>query len=108
QAQDPAEGTATAVDCNAQECTGEEGLLFRLRTRSYDRPVTRGTDKQSSSAELQPDRRVTVATETPGKAIAIGKWSVQLPNGGVIWATEDPNLGVPEFNLSATSMVPFE
>src|SRR5690606_14097684 len=91
-----------------QECTGEEGLLFRLRTRSYDQPVTRGTDRQSSSAELQPDRRVTVAAESPGKAIAIGKWSVQLPNGGVIWATEDPNLGAPEFNLSATSMVPFE
>ncbi len=106
--QDRAEGTAQAVDCDAEGCTGDEGLLFRLRTRSYDRPVTRGTDERSSSEVLQPDRRVTVATEAPGKAVAVGKWSIQLPNGGVIWATEDPNLGVPEFNLSASSLVPFD
>ncbi len=106
--QDRAEGTAAAVDCDAQQCTGDEGLLFRLRTRSYDRPVTQGTSAHSSSRELQPDRRVTVATETPGKAVAVGKWSVQLPNGGVIWATEDPNLGVPELTLSASSLVPFD
>ena len=70
-AQDRADGTAAAVDCNAQQCTGEEGLLFRLRTRSYDKPVTEGTTAQSSSAQLQPDRRVTIATETPGKAVAV-------------------------------------
>lgn len=106
--QDRADGTATAVDCDADGCTGDEGLLFRLRTRSYDRPVTSGTSERSSSEALQPDRRVTVATETPGRAVAVGKWSIQLPNGGVIWATEDPNLGVPELTLSATSMVPFD
>ena len=106
--QDRADGTAQAVDCNAHECTGEEGLLFRLRTRSYDRPVTSGTSERSSSKALQPDRRVTVAMEQPGKAVAVGRWSLQLPNGGVIWATEDPNLGLPEFSLSASSLVPFD
>ena len=34
--QDRVDGTATAVDCDGERCTGEEGLLFRLRTRSYD------------------------------------------------------------------------
>ncbi|KKW69379.1 hypothetical protein AAV94_00025 [Lampropedia cohaerens] len=102
------DGASIAIDCTEQTCTGEEGLLFRLRTRSYDRPVTQGLDEGASSQALQPDRRVTVAVEPPGTAVAVGKWSIQLPNGGVIWATEDPNLGQPEFNLSAPSLVPFD
>jgi len=106
--QDRAEGTAAPVDCDTQGCTGEEGLLFRLRTRSYDKPVTRGTDAKSSSTALQPDRRVSVALEQPGKATATGKFSIDLPGGGVIWATEDPTLGQPELSVSAPTMVPFD
>jgi len=106
--QDRAEGTAAAVDCDGERCTGEEGLLFRLRTRSYDRPVTQGTTQASSSEALQPDRRVTVAMEQPGKATAMGKFSIDLPGGGVIWATEDPTLGQPELSVSAPSIVPFD
>lgn len=97
-----------AMRCTEDACSGENGVLFKLRTRSYDRPKTRGTDVKSSSELLQPDRRVTVALETPGKAVAIGKWSVSLPNGGVIWATEDPTLGQPQFNITATSLVAFD
>ena len=70
--QDHAEGTAAPVACDGERCTGEEGLLFRLRTRSYDKPVTQGTSQASSSEVLQPDRRVTVAMEQPGKATAMG------------------------------------
>lgn len=106
--QDRVDGTATAVDCDGERCTGEEGLLFRLRTRSYDKPVTQGTDRASSSEALQPDRRVTVAMEQPGKASAMGKFSIDLPGGGVIWATEDPTLGQAELSVSAPSMVPFD
>ena len=105
--QDAAEA-AKPVDCTGQECSSEEGLLFRLRTRSYDRPVTQGTDAHSSSDALQPDRRVSVATEQPGKATALGKFSIDLPGGGVIWATEDPTLGQPELSVSAPTMVSFD
>lgn len=105
----PRSGDAAAsVDCGDDGCRGEEGLLFRLRTRSYDRPVTQGTDARSSSEALQPDRRVTVATEPPGKATAMGKFSIDLPGGGVIWATEDPTLGQPELSVSAPTMVAFD
>lgn len=99
---------AHSLDCNDSGCADGEGLLFRLRTRSYDRPVSVGTSRKSTSEELQPDRRATIAAEKPGRAVVVGKWSVDLPNGGVIWATEDPNLGVPEFTLSASSLVPFD
>ena len=107
----PAQGGGAAakpVDCQDEGCSSEDGLLFRLRTRSYDRPVTQGTDAGSSSDALQPDRRVSVATEQPGKATAMGKFSIDLPGGGVIWATEDPTLGQPELSVSAPTMVAFD
>lgn len=44
----------------------------------------------------------------PGKAVVVGKWSMQLPGGGVIWATEDPNLGRPEMTVSAPSLIAFD
>ncbi|WP_407353713.1 hypothetical protein [Luteimonas sp. R10] len=102
------DGDATALDCGADGCASDEGLVFKLRTRSYDRPVTEGTSAQSSSEALQPDRRVTVGLDAPGRAVAQGRFSVYLPGGGVIWATEDPTLGLPELSVSAPTMVPFD
>src|SRR5690606_21029919 len=97
----------TVFDCNDAGCAGDEGLLFRLRTRSYDEPVTEGTDVNSGSAALQPDRRVSMALEGPGRADIVGNFSIRLPGGGVIWATEDPDIGQPELSVSAPAMVPF-
>lgn len=97
-----------AINCTDESCTSDEGLLFVLRTRSYDRPKTEGTGKRSTSNTLQPDRRVTVTRERPGEASASGRFSITLPNGGVIWATEDPNLGEPELSVAAPSVVPFD
>lgn len=103
-----ADSGSALPDCDSVRCVGAEGLLFRLRTRSYDRPRTQGTSHQSSSEALQPDRRVTVAMERPGKATAVGRFSVDLPGGGVVWATEDPTLGLPELAVSAPGLVPFD
>lgn len=109
---------APATQCGADGCASDEGVLFKIRTRGEQRPVTDATTEQSDSGTLQPDRRVTVEAERveskwnydlqPGQALAIGKWSTDLPGGGVIWATEDPNLGQPQFNVSAPSLVPFD
>ncbi|MGN6223733.1 hypothetical protein [Pseudoxanthomonas sp.] len=106
--QGKAEDPHQPFDCTHEACTSQEGLLFRLRSRSYDTPVSEGTSKQSSSLELQPDRRVTVAVEPPGQASALGKFSIQLPNGGAVWATEDPTLGDATLTVSAPSLVPFD
>ncbi|GAA4797069.1 hypothetical protein [Lysobacter hankyongensis] len=110
--------TAPATQCGTDGCASDEGVLFKIRTRGEQRPVTDATTEQSDSGTLQPDRRVTVEAERveskwnydlqPGQALAIGKWSTDLPGGGVIWATEDPNLGQPQFNVSAPSLVPFD
>ena len=110
--------TAEPTQCNDAGCDSAEGVLFKIRTRGERRPLTNATTEQSTSTTLQPDRRVTIEAERyesslqrdlqPGQAVAIGKWSTDLPGGGVIWATEDPNLGQPQFNVSAPSLVPFD
>ncbi len=115
----PAPPAATdATQCGDEGCVSDEGMLFKIRTRGEQRPVTSATTEQSDSTTLQPDRRVTVEAEhvdskwnydlKPGQALAIGKWSTDVPGGGVIWATEDPNLGQPQFNVSAPSLVAFD
>ena len=77
--------TVAPIDCSGDTCSGDNGeLVFRLRTRSYDQPVTTGTSKSSSSQALQPDRRVSIALDPPGRAVATGTFSVQLPGGGAI------------------------
>ena len=101
-------GATTPLRCDGDGCTAADGLSFRLRTRSYDSPVSQGTDAHSSAAALQPDRRVTIETAPPGKAVVTGKFSIDLPGGGVIWATEDPTLGQPELSVSAPSVVSFD
>lgn len=103
---DASQDATAKVDCTGDTCASGEGVLMRVRTRGERLPLASGT--AASSQALQPDRRVTIQTEQPGKAVAIGKWSVQLPNGGVIWATEDPSLGQPELTVSAPSFVAFD
>lgn len=115
-AQEAGASPATATRCDGNGCSSGEGVVFTLRTRGEQRPVTEGTTDASDSATLQPDRRVTVEAErvgpakraAPGQAVAIGKWSTALPGGGVIWATEDPNLGQPQYSVSAPSLVAFD
>ena len=105
-AQDAPAGSA--LQCTDQECAGTDGLLFQLRTRSYDLPVTQGTGADSTSESLQPDRRVTVALQEPGQAVATGRFAVTLACGAAIWATEDPVLGQPELSVSAPTVAAFD
>ncbi|MGR4895342.1 hypothetical protein ACIPR8_08700 [Stenotrophomonas sp. LARHCG68] len=103
-----ASGAATRMDCDASQCSADGALLFTLRSRSYDEPVTEGTSARSSSQVLQPDRRVSLALDAPGKATVTGNFLIRLPEGGAIWATEDPAMGLPELSVSAPSMVAFD
>ncbi len=118
QSQAPALPDQTQVlDCNDTECRKDGQLVFRLNSRSYLDPVTVGTNRQSSSQALEPDRRVTVSTQgappaaavaAPGQADLRGRFSLILPDGGVIWASEDPDLGQPQLAVSAPGVVAFD
>jgi len=92
--------------CTGDECSSEEGLLFRLRTLGERNPVVAGD--AASSAVLQPDRRVDVDMAAPGRATVAGQFNLQLDNGGVIWATEDPALSQPELSISAPGFAAFD
>jgi len=107
-AQSATDPASAKVRCDAVGCAGDEGLLMRVRTRGEQQPRTEGTTDTDTSPALQPDRRVTIETEQSGRLVAVGKWSVDLPGGGVIWATEDPDLGQPQFSASAPSLVAFD
>ncbi|MEG2047648.1 MAG: hypothetical protein RR100_12430, partial [Comamonas sp.] len=83
-------------------------MLFRLNSQSYDQPLTKGTSRQSNSQALAPDRRVSIGLKAPGKADVRGRFSFSLPDGGVIWATEDPTLGQAELTASGPTLVPLD
>lgn len=110
QAAAQAEPEQVPVQCGEQGCQADGEILLRVRTRGLTEPLTT-PDTPRTSPALQPDRRVGVYTEpehAPGRATALGKWTVQLPNGGLVWATEDPDLGQPQLTVSAGSMVAFD
>ena len=103
---------APPMACDTQGCRQDEQMLFQLRTRSWDRPLSQGTDARSGSQALQPDRRVSIIHEqgsevAPGTASISGKFMLELPAGGVVWATEDPSLGTPELTIGAPGIVAF-
>lgn len=94
--------------CAQAECDADGALLFRLRSLSYDEPATEGTSARSSTLELAPDRRVSLGLQKPGYADVSGRFAFTLPDGGVIWATEDPTLGQAELTVSGPAVVPFD
>ncbi|MEG0186597.1 MAG: hypothetical protein RR704_24420, partial [Stenotrophomonas sp.] len=104
----PPPADTAPINCDGSQCSAEGDLLFTLRSRSFDEQVTEGTSARSSSQALRPDRRVSVALDEPGKAVVSGEFMIRLPEGGAIWATEDPAMGQPELSISAPGMVAFD
>jgi hypothetical protein len=107
-AQDPgnsvSQGSIENIECSEDGCTSDGEVLFRVLTRGEREPAP----ERAADGGLRPDRRVSIEAANGGRAVAVGKWSVQLPDGGVVWATEDPNLGQPSLNASAPSLVAFD
>jgi hypothetical protein len=66
--------------------------------------------KIEESSDLQNNRRVDIRHQGLSKVSApkLGRAQIELPGGGLIWATEDPQLSSPELNIAATSIVGYE
>ena len=75
-------------------------------------PATAASTSSVSSAQptsAQQDSSVQADSIQPqGKLQAVGKWSFDVPGGGIMWAIEDPTLRPPQFNLTANNLVAFE
>lgn len=106
-----ASGQEVVADCDADGCRSGDEVLFRIRARGEERSVSRETTREG----LQQKRRVEVlreegvsTTRVGNVARIAGQFRIDLPGGGVVWATEDPTLGTPVLNVQAGSTVPFE
>lgn len=91
------------IRCEADSCRNDDGLLLRIRDDSADalplpgRAGPVGTDVVPMSPAVTPD-----------VAARGGQFMAELPNGGVVWATEDPTMVPPSLSVQAAATVPFE
>lgn len=115
----PADATAAdaatpPLHCDAQGCRNGQGALFRISAHGENRPVAAGVDADASGRNRRVETVTAQAHEGTGQVLAQGQasisghFTVDLPQGGTLWATEDPALGQPILNVQAGSMVPFE
>ena len=115
-AQTQTTNTTPTATCSGADCPQDSGVLFKIGSRSELDPVTTGTSERSGDRALQPDRRVTISAAPrvappalPSPDNVNGQtWSVSLPDGGMIWATEDPTLGSTQMSVSGSSYAAFE
>lgn len=61
---------------------------------------------RAQSGETQSGE-AAAAPRQEAQPAAVGRWTIAVPGGGAIWATEDPTLGQPSLNVSAPSEVAF-
>lgn len=98
-----AEETNAALACDEQGCARDGEVLVKIRSRGKSEPLT--DEQAQGDAALAPDRRVSVEEPAlPGKAVATARYAIDLPNGGMIWASEDPALTSPVLNVQGSSL----
>ena len=105
---------AQSKSCVAEGCSNGDELIFRIHSYGESQPAEPG-DGESA---LQLNRRVHIATAQDsrgtssvgeeGRAVISAETSVELPQGGLVWATEDPALADPVLNVQGASMAAFE
>jgi hypothetical protein len=77
-----------ALRCTDEGCSSDQDELFRVRS----------------------DIRAAAPAPSAGTEAAQGgsKFSINLPGNGLIWATEDPNIGQPSLAVSAPSYTAYD
>lgn len=93
-----------SIQCDAESCRNADGLLLRIADDA-EAPVLplpgRLAPAPAEAVPLTPATTADVAA--PG-----GQFMAELPNGGVVWATEDPTMVPPSLSVQAAATVPFE
>lgn len=89
------------VACDQSGCSEGEDAVLRIRSRGE------AQSRPGDASQLQGDRRVDVERQEAGRTQVRGRFAVDLPGGGVLWATEDPQLASPNLNVQASPLVEF-
>lgn len=100
-ARDPAPATPAQVACDDSGCQDGDGAVLRIRSHGE------AESRPGDARQLQGDRRVDVERLEAGRTQVRGRFAVDLPGGGVLWATEDPQLASPNLNVQASPLVEF-
>ena len=95
----------TEERCSGGTCEDGYPLLFRIQSRG-ERDATAHDSEAERSANVEFDTSGAVSMTAPGVARITGQFRVDLPGGGMAWATEDPQQGRPVMNVRAGSTVP--
>lgn len=99
-AQHSAAPAAGSVRCEGNRCYSGDALLLHIGDDS-DVPMP-SVRSQGVAAGTPPPP----APDTP--VARNGQFMAELPDGGVVWATEDPSRAPPSLSVQAAATVPFE
>lgn len=98
--------------CEAESCPERQGLLVRVISEGEERPRKDGNNPENFSNERRVDitaegqvRKNTPMSEEQGLARIGGEYTVYLPTGGVMWATEDPAVTEPRLSITGQQRV---
>lgn len=93
----------TPIRCEADSCRNDDGLLLRILDDSEPALPLPGRADLPTAGAVSASPAVT-----PDVAARGGQFMAELPNGGVVWATEDPTMVPPSLSVQAAATVPFE
>jgi hypothetical protein len=87
--------------CGDTECSSNGQTVIKL--------VSKGETQSSDQTDqgLQAQRKVEITQEVAGRSYTT-RVAMDVPGGGKIWATEDPQLAVPQLSVSAPGYAAFE
>jgi hypothetical protein len=91
--------------CGVDGCRDGTPVLYTVSAQDQT-TLQNATGNDPLAAPTASTPQETLSTLSPLSAPAAG--ALELPQGGVVWATEDPTLAEPVLNVQAGSMVPFE
>ncbi|NVJ65994.1 MAG: hypothetical protein HWE16_05850 [Gammaproteobacteria bacterium] len=102
-------------ECIEGECRTQEGLIFRIKSDGEEKPVAKGSDESAHKQNRRVDIKYNEIysydekgfTPDQKKVDVTSNMMIQLENGGVLWATEDPALTKPSLSLSGPTTVAF-
>ncbi|WP_241696362.1 TonB-dependent receptor [Stenotrophomonas sp. SAM-B] len=91
------------IRCEADSCRSDDGLLLRIGDDDAPALPLPGRTDLPVVGTVPASPAVT-----PDVAARGGQFMAELPNGGVVWATEDPTMVPPSLSVQAAATVPFE